>query len=228
MRLVAVIILVITAAVSTRCTKDVETTPVTTTSTTATLVTEKVSNCQTLISVEDLQNRDVQLPAIGKLVNEDHHTTRGMGTPKSTTDGINNHLIASCGKLNLPTAKDCSDVYKVSYQKRWTPAENGGRIGDGAISLKPTLEEEIWLFNMYWSAKKRPPPGYKYLVTNPANGRSVVVSGGYEVGPASSYFLGGISTEGHYYLKANNETLLRVARLKDQSTKLGPITCEVK
>ena len=228
MRLIAIIILVVAAVLSTRCTKE-EASPASTTSTTttATLITA-VNNCQTLISVEDLQNRDVQLPAIGRLANEDHHTTRGMATPRTTTDGIANHLAASCGKLNLPTANDCSDVYKVSYQKRWTPAEGGGRIGDGVTKLKPTLEEEIWLFNMYWSAKKRPAPGYKYLVTNPANGRSVVVSGGYEVGPASSYFLGGISTEGHYYLKANNETKLRVARLKNQATKLGPIDCEEK
>lgn len=229
--LIAIIILIVAALLSTRCTKE-DSKPAPTTTTVATVSTPtlvtKVNNCQTLINVEGLQNRELQLPAMGRLVNEDHHATRGMSTPRSATDGISNHLTASCGKLNLPTAKDCSGVYKASYQKRWTPAEGGGRVGDGVTKLKPTLEEEIWLFNMYWTSKNRPAPGYKYLVSNPANGRSVVVSGGYEVGPNSTYFIGGLSTEGHYYLKSNNETSLRVARLVDQSTKLGPITCEVK
>lgn len=187
--------------------------------------------CDLFTSYEQLKGRTLKLPAVGKLVNEDHHTVRGAKQPTTVTDGITAHMQASCDQLKAMgyLFNSCDHIYKAKYQREWTPAEAGGAIGSGAISTKPLLLEEMFLFNMHWSSFGRPPAGYKYLVTNVANGFSVVVAGGYEVGPSDTSFMGGISTETHYFLNSNNSTVtLKLARLVDQSLPLGPINCEVE
>lgn len=185
----------------------------------------------------ELRDGPVTLPAEGKFVEESHYATkedRFAGTfPSWKDENIKAHLARSCDTLrkHFPDVGDCSSVYKTAepWERQWTPANDGGtnKWGQGALGdVKPTAEQETFQGNMLFKVGKLPKLGTKFLVWNPANGKAVVVAFGLEIGPGDRKFLGGVTTEVHYALKASNSTTLKIAKLKDTSLPYGPIDCK--
>jgi hypothetical protein len=178
----------------------------------------------------------ITLPASGRFVLESHLATSadrfGAGDfPATVTDRIDDHLQRSCALLRglalaRPPLPDCTDVYTRRHHREFTPAEGGGTAGQGSVgSRKPSVEEEAWIFNVMFARGSVPPPGQRWLLS--ANERSVVVVGGYEIGPAEQRFLGGVQGEVHWYLQTDNDdTLTLHGPLRDQSVPPGPVACE--
>lgn len=192
---------------------------------TATQTDQTRSNCAMVSERLKLVNQEVSLPAIGRFVLESHLTAVEDGPdnwyPTSSTDGIEKHLSLSCA--SLPKGTDCSKVYASQYTHVWTPAE-GGLIGQGSNgNLKPPISQEVWSANMYWTAANKPKPGTKFLACN--MGKCVVTSTGWETGPSSPTYIGGLQGEVMYFLGADNTTKMAWGRLVDQSQPLGPISC---
>lgn len=174
----------------------------------------------------------ISFPASGYFTIESHYlTTHDSVTPVSDTDGVGAHLSYSCGLLQAmgwSVSSDCHEVYP-AFLATWTPAEGGGDIGMGARSdYRPGPLEEMFQGNLDYAPGQLPAPGTRYIITNPANGRSIVASFGYEIGPSSSRWLGGLTPEAHYYLDqyANDTTTLEMGRAADQTLGFGPIQCD--
>lgn len=184
--------------------------------------------CLVVKEVLNLQNQTISLPSIGRMPLESHLVTKDdgiKGWPKSQTDGIAKHLAISCVLLQQKfPGTDCSKVYQNPYAKVWTPSE-GGHIGQGSGAI-PTLEQEMWSGNMYWTAKNKPKVGVNDKFITCANSKCVVITMGFETGPGNKELLGGLQVEPMVYLGANNNTLITVGRLKDQSIPLGPRICK--
>ncbi len=179
-------------------------------------------------------SRTVQLPATGKFVQESHYVTTqdkfsgGRLFANTVTENINSHLQRSFSLYkNYDSSKTFGQLYSASFQKQWTPAESGS-IGQGSVgniqTQELTPEKEMWFMTMMWAPGTRPPRGTKFLLS--ANGKKVVVIAGYETGPRSQSFLGGLTTETHAWLGTNNNSQITVSFLKDQSIPIGPITCD--
>lgn len=176
--------------------------------------------------------KKITLPTIGAFVVESHYVTDEdfpkAQWPLSSDQGISGHLAASCAllthKYKLPVEPDCSDVYADSWTRVWTPSEDGN-IGQGARGdyIRPDLESEIWQGNMMFRPESFPKMGTKFLLKH--KNKTVVVSFGYEIGPGSSKFLGGLTPEVHYYLESSNDATLTIGLLKDQALPLGPVDC---
>lgn len=75
---------------------------------------------------------------------------------------------------------------------------------------------------MYWSGNK-PSPGEKFLLSY--RDKHVVAASGFETGPMSATFLGGVQGEIHWYLGSDSDSQVRIGRLKDQSLAYGPVEC---
>ncbi len=176
--------------------------------------------------------RDLQIPAKGRLVEESHYLTTqdafpDSGFPKNITDSIESHLERSFLLYKkFDTSAVFEDVYKNSYNRVWTPAENGecgqGSIGKTQLNLlKP--EYEMWMITMMWRDGSRPKPGTKFILS--ANNRSVVVIAGFETGPASEEFLGGVTCEVHRWLKTNSFSEIEIIFPVNQNLQPGPVFC---
>ena len=76
---------------------------------------------------------------------------------------------------------------------------------------------------MMWAKGERPARGTKFLLT--ANNRNVVVIAGYETGPSSQQYLGGITREVHHWLGTSSMDIIKVQLLEDQTLALGPLNC---
>ena len=63
------------------------------------------------------------------------------------------------------------------------------------------------------------------IVRNPANGRAVVASAGWETGPGSNQRVAGVAEEVHDWLQSNHLDDLEIGFALDQSLPLGPIAC---
>ena len=197
----------------------------------------KTWNCETIEETIELRNHgSMNMPAQGRMVIEAHlasseESFNGNEFPSSTQDQIDLHLESSCKILtaNFPDfnyGENCSNVYNASYKREWCPQE-GGDFGQGSSASKPPIAEETFYMNMYWTSSSKPKPGTKFLVRNSENNTAVVTIAGYETGPASTDFVGGLSPEVHFYLKSNNDTkTLNVGRLQDQSLPVGPVKCQ--
>ncbi len=157
----------------------------------------------------------VNTPSIGPVAKEAHLRTIEDGednAPQHRTDKLAVHYAHSQNASGLRTKRT----------EPWAESAHGRR-GIGATgNLIPALDE-TWYVNMYW--RNRPAPGTRMLVLNPANGRAVVASGGYETGPRSSRSLGGASEEIHAVLGSQHRQPLLMGFLEDQSLPLGPIRC---
>lgn len=178
-------------------------------------------------------SRTIDLPAEGHFVGERHYVTRqdsfpaGRSFPIGMEEGIETHLARS---LNYYQAFDSTmtldSLYSATWEREWTPAE-GGAIGQGAIGARQVdllhPSTELWLMTMMWAAGRRPAIGTKFLLK--ANGKAVVVVAGYETGPGSSAYLGGVTTEVQHWLQATNETMIQVSYLRDQTLAPGPVDC---
>lgn len=178
-------------------------------------------------------SQEISLPKTGKFVLESHLATQSdkFGSdqkrlfPKNVKEGIELHLEESCQVLKAIDEKtDCKKVYATKYHKEWTPPE-GGKAGQGSVGdLKPTATEEALSGNMMWDKDSKPTPGTKFLVT--FKDKAVVIAMGYETGPRDiKKWLGGLQGEVFYLLGATSNDQITIARLKDQSQKLGPISC---
>ncbi|MDX2215634.1 MAG: TIGR02594 family protein [Oculatellaceae cyanobacterium bins.114] len=172
--------------------------------------------------------RTITLPCAGRFVEESHYSTtqdRFPGErlfPNTQTENISSHLERSY-QLYLAFDQNTSfeALYCNSWNKVWTPAE-GGACGQGSVgSKRPDPEVELWLMTMMWAPGEKPAPGTKFLLS--ANNRQVVVVAGYETGPGSQEYLGGITREVHAWLRTNNNSQIEVRYLTDQSMKVGPV-----
>lgn len=177
-----------------------------------------------------LSGRTVTLPASGIWTRESHLATRedsfsGRAFPRSVKENISAHLAGSMRLLDRQARGAAYNaVYPTRWDHEWTPPENG-KAGQGARgNVKPSKEEEMWIFNMMWAGKSLPKAGTKFLATY--NGRSVVVVGGYERGPSSRRFLGGFQPEVLWYLGATEAaSKVTLSALSDQGLQPGPVNC---
>jgi hypothetical protein len=191
-----------------------------------------------------LNNRTVQLPASGQFVLESHLVTTsdvfpeaGKGkTPRlfpRVTFAINKRPIGSDERIQQHLVREWKEYRKFfpatpfntlfdnRYVKQWTPAESG-KPGQGSVgNTRPSVAEELWIANMYWSAKGKPKPGTKFLMT--AHGKRVVVVMGYETGPEDPKFLGGAQGAVFKALGLKDNEVAEIACLKDQSVPVGPV-----
>jgi hypothetical protein len=86
----------------------------------------------------------------------------------------------------------------------------------------PVLDE-AWYVNMYW--RDRPTRGTRMILRNPANGRAVVASAGWETGPGSNSWVGGATEEVLDWLQRGSGPL-ELGFAVDQSLPFGPIDCQ--
>lgn len=178
-------------------------------------------------------SRTLTLPTTGKFVEESHYVTtldifpNGRLWANSVTENITAHLQrAHTIYKTYDPEKTFNQLYRVSYQKQWTPAESGS-IGQGSVGAvqkqELTPEKAMWFMTMMWRPGTIPARGTKFLLS--ANGKKVVVIAGYETGPRAQTFLGGLTPETHAWLGTNNNSQITVSYLRNQSTPIGPITC---
>jgi len=191
-----------------------------------------------------LNNRIVHLPATGKFVLESHlattadlfpadvNNTKPRLFPKSTfvigkrkigsDEGIKQHLDREWIEYRKFFPKvSFKELFDNTYVKQWTPAE-GGSPGQGSVgNTRPSVSEELWIANMFWSTHGKPKPGTKFLMT--AHGKRVVVVMGYETGPEGREFLGGAQGTIFKALGMKNHDIAEIACLRDQSVPAGPV-----
>lgn len=189
--------------------------------------------------VAQLKGRAINLPSSGKFVEESHYVTTEdkfksrFGTttlfPFLIAQNMDKHLKRSCKlfKEKVIPHYECDKLYHQPWHQEWTPSE-GGHIGQGSVGdvqveeLTPWME--MWLGTMMWAKGKKPKRGEKFLVKH--RGKSVVIHMGYETGPGSVYYLGGLVREIHAYLGTGNSSDIEIGYLKDQSLPLGPLDCK--
>jgi len=191
-----------------------------------------------------LNNRIVHLPATGKFVLESHlattadvfpidvNSTKPRLFPKSTfaigkrkigsDEGIKQHLDREWIEYRKFFPKvSLKELFDNTYVKQWTPAE-GGSPGQGSVgNTRPSVSEELWIANMFWSSHGKPKLGTKFLMT--AHGKRVVVVMGYETGPEGREFLGGAQGAIFKALGMKNHDVAEIACLRDQSVPVGPV-----
>ncbi len=180
-------------------------------------------------------SRTIELPIVGKLVEESHYVTYNDKFPdgrlfaNTQDENIETHL-----KISLEIYQDFDpdatelDLYGNHWQREWTPAERG-QIGQGSIGdiqakeLSPAME--LWLINMMW-ADGPPRVGTKFLLQ--ANGKAVIVVAGYETGPGSEDFMGGVTPEVHHWLGTDSDSDIKISYLENQNFPYGPVKCLVR
>ena len=178
------------------------------------------------LDVETVRQGTVKTPATGLIVEESHYVTKEdemNGYPSTTSDRVQKHIDLSKEYLMNKYAK--APAYNQSWQKAWTPSENGS-IGGNARGEKTTLEQEIFQANMYFKRSSFPARGEKWIIKNAKNNKSVVVSVGYELGPGGTKFVAGTSIETHFFLGSNNDSELTIGKLKNQELPYGPADCK--
>lgn len=177
--------------------------------------------------------RAIELPAVGKFVEESHYLTAGekftnKQWPSGKRDKIQAHLKKSfkAYKKYDPTVK-FSDLYSQPWQREWTPSE-GGHFGQGSVGeiqrSELSTQMEMWFLTMMWAKGERPARGTKFLLT--ANGKNVVVIAGYETGPSGQQYLGGVTREVHYWLSTSSKDFIKVQLLENQTLTPGPLKCQ--
>ncbi|GAB5527833.1 MAG: hypothetical protein Roseis2KO_57050 [Roseivirga sp.] len=177
-------------------------------------------------------SRTLELPATGKFVEESHYVTtddnfESKAWPSTNNEGIKSHLERSFKiyKTYDPNA-EIDELYSQTWQKEWTP-EEGGYFGQGSVGISQLSElsadMEMWFLTMMWASGKRPEKGTRFLLS--ANGRNVVVQAGYETGPASEKYIGGVTREVHHWLNTSSASEIRIKKHINQKAALGPVNC---
>lgn len=176
--------------------------------------------------------RTVSLPEAGRFVEESHYVTTDdrFGKeqwPNQKDQGIGMHLRRSFKVYRkYDPSMQFENLYSHSWQKEWTP-EEGGHFGQGAVGeiqlSELTAEMEMWFMTMMWAKGERPKRGTRFLLT--ANNKHVIVIAGYETGPSSKTYLGGVTREVHKWLNTTSESEITISLLKDQSINIGPVVC---
>jgi hypothetical protein len=160
----------------------------------------------------------LQTPVTGPTVLEAHLVTVDEGFaddvwPTSFTDGIPAHYARTASATG----------YQMERDQPWCPAgEGGSELGQGS-ARRPPVVDEAWYVNMYW--RDKPAPGTRMIIKNPANGRAVVASAGWETGPGSNARAGGVSEEVHDWLGSGHGDVLVLGFAADQALPFGPIDC---
>ena len=162
--------------------------------------------------------RYLATPALGPVVKEAHLVTVdedfGGSWPTSFTDQIERHYRIS----------QAATGYAMNRREPWAPAgEGGSEFGQGSTGRPVPVVEEAWYINMYW--RNRPARGTRMIVTNPANGRSVVAAAGFETGPGANTAIAGVAEEVHHHLQTGHRADLIVGFAMDQRLDFGPIVC---
>lgn len=157
-------------------------------------------------------------PTVGPVVQEPHLVTDADGFggswPTSVSDQITNHYSVS----------EAATGYVMSRTAFWAPEGTGGSfIGQGSTGAVVPVLDEAWYISMYWSDP--PAGGTRMIVRNPANGRAVVASAGYETGPIANGSIAGVTEEVHDYLGSAHQSDLEIGFAVDQALPLGPLTC---
>lgn len=188
-------------------------------------------DCSVLPGSEDtVQLGKIALPATGKFYLESHlvqpgdKMPPGRTWPPTGTYGIPEHLKASyeaARRVWIGPMPSIETLYADHWSRVWTGSEGGGDIGNGARRIKPTIDCEPWIFNLYWKASSFPPPYTRYLICK--GNKCVAACGGMEVGPGLRRFAGA-QTELIKYLGGDTFTIR--GRMKNQSTPFGPIKCQ--
>lgn len=177
--------------------------------------------------------KTVNLPLKGLFVEESHYVTTEDKFPQNRLfanqpdENMEEHLQRSflLYKKYDPNAK-FGELYGKNWQKQWTPAESG-KIGQGSVGdvqvkeLRP--EMELWLLTMMWDKGQKPKKGTKFILK--ANDKAVVVIAGYETGPSSKNYLGGVTTEVHRWLGTDNQSEIELIYPKEQNIAPGPVIC---
>lgn len=177
-------------------------------------------------------SRTLSLPVTGKFVEESHYVTtqdkfKNKSWPSLKEELIRPHLQRSFQiyKSYDPRIK-IQELYGKSWQKEWTP-EEGGHFGQGSVGASQlnelSVEMEMWFLTMMWAKGERPAKGTRFRLS--ANGKSVVVQAGYETGPASQKFIGGVTREVHKWLNTSSDSEIAISKLKNQEMPLGPVNC---
>lgn len=177
--------------------------------------------------------RTIELPADGKFVEESHYLTanenfKDKQWPDGKSEQIQVHLKRSfkAYKKYDPTIK-FKDLYPQSWQKEWTPRE-GGQFGQGSVGeiqrTELSIQMEMWFLTMMWAKGERPARGTKFLLT--ANDKNIIVIAGYETGPSSQKYLGGVTREVHQWLGTSSKDIIKVQLLENQTLAPGPLKCQ--
>jgi hypothetical protein len=178
-----------------------------------------------------LKKRTIALPTSGAIVIESHLATAEDQFPKNRLFPVNDqesleiHKARSCQRLlELPINAKCKDAYKDPHVQVWTPPEGKGLFGQGSVGTRrPPVLEEMWSGNMNWTAGSKPKPGTRFLVSR--GPKHAVLIMGYETGPDNPRLLLGLQSELAYYLGVDNDDVVEVGRLVDQSASPGPVEC---
>lgn len=161
--------------------------------------------------------RWLHTPTQGTVALEAHLVTDddgfGASWPTSFTDGIDHHYAISQAATGFVMARN----------QPWAPAGEGGSMFGQGSAARPPLLDEAWYVNMYW--RQKPTPGTRMIIRNPANGRAVVASAGWETGPGSNARIGGAVEEIHHHLGTQHGDVMEFGFAADQQLPLGPIIC---
>lgn len=169
----------------------------------------------------------------GYIIEESHLATsedyfKGEMFPSHQRDRVDEHIKRSCEQIGqmYPVNFCLSSMYRYSHRSVWTPAEGGGKIGQGAVGeRRPLPIHEIFSCNMYF--KKIPKEGERFIVT--FKEKSLVVDMSYEIGPAKGRMnlIGGCRPEVFMLLGIErNPEIVSFTRPLDQGLNLGPIDCK--
>ena len=143
-----IVILTISIIIFTGCTKLRKTEPVRKYSPSPVTITHRYS------SESDSWERTVILPASGKFAEESHYVTtqdsfQDKDFPSASNENIQEHLQGSFKIYrNFDPDAEFGKLYKHSWQKVWTPEEDG-KFGQGSTGSKQldelTPEDELWV-----------------------------------------------------------------------------------
>jgi hypothetical protein len=163
-------------------------------------------------------NPILTLPATGPVVKEAHLVTVDENFastwPASNREGLDAHY----------TLSENASGYVMSRTEDWAPAgEGGSEYGQGSTGQKVPVLDEAFYITMHW--RQRPAGGTRMIVKNPANGKAMVASAGYETGPGSSTAIAGVSEEIHDHLGTSHLSVLTVGFAENEALALGPVTC---
>ena len=171
-------------------------------------------SCKTKpVAVKRIKGSTINTPSSGVAAVEQHLVTKEENfQPTSGRDRIDGHYSVTEKAIGV----------KYSHERGWTGAEGGGSIGGGSGSAPPAAVEP-YVVNMYWADK--PAEGTRMILTNPANGKSVVVAAGYETGPGNLSYAIGAQEEAMQAIGAQTGTKIEFGFAQDQSLPFGPINC---
>ena len=179
-----------------------------------TSLTTPTANCAMITETLNLASGPTEFPKTGNFAEGKHHTT------VKDTMNMDAHIANSCAilrQMDPSISEKCDEVYPTRAQRSWASI-------DRAMTRLPVLDEMFMGSLIFTTSTNQA----KFLVTNPANGRSVVaLIGSDRYSCREPQYLGTLSTEIHFLLKSDTFFVpVQIGRLVDQSLPLGPVTCE--